>query len=966
VIRAVVWKELREQGLIAVMLAVLGGALLAAAAAYADPPSPAAVPSDVVASLGTGRLLALMLVVTAGMVCGGALFAAEREAGTMAFLDALPTLRWALWRAKVVAGLVQAGAVVAVLLAATAALGLGDGPFLRRLTVYAVLAFAWGTLGSTLARTTLGSVGVAIPAATLAAFAYLLPISVFLPAPGTGVPLPVGWVLFEVLMLVTPLAVSAWRFTATDRARAADAPVTATAVRGPGPDERRPGLGARALLWLALRQLRVTGPVLSAFALGFGMALLLPDLRPVFLWPPLALVAGVLAGVTVFGDEQSHRTALFWGEHRLPVGRAWWVKVGLHLALLAWLLVLLALPCAVRAQFEGGPRATFGLRPLAVVFHSRVFDELGPQGWKYLLVPAVYGFVFGHVCGFLFHKPVVACGVAVLLGAIGAVGWGPSLLAGGLKHWQVWLPPALVLLTGRLIVRAWAAERVGARGPVVWLLAGGTATLVAFGIGIGYRVLEVHDDPTGADDIEFVATLPPYDENLGGNKFRATVDRFARTAAQVPQSPPRPGDVRRLRIEERLELAVRNGWTENDPEMIAWLDRVFTPDASGSDESWPKMAADAANMPLGVYELPGLVNTPATTVAGLDNARKMTVALLARGLQKQAEGDPAEFVSAFRIAVMLARTVRYGSGYLGLAGGIELERVALSGVDVWLDRQVASVSAVRVLSALVGEWPGAGPAVEAGAERLIARTDLMTELVRTAVAADDPAPFDPRPHILADRFVLRGTLQAPAQRLAEIFDARRHPERAAAEADLVALGWAVPWERERTRRLIGLAPEVGTRSDLIGLVDGRPAGAMLGRGRSANEAHSADTQLRVSRRVAILKAAVLAYQTERGHAPPAQTDLVGNGYLTRLPDDPYAEGRPLGYRVSDGQPLVGRARSIAPGRPEESHVVQVRAGQVVVWSVGSDGVDQGGRVPPGAPRAEDLVYIVPIAADIPR
>jgi hypothetical protein len=140
VIRAVVWKEVREQGLIAVMLAVLGGGLLVAAAAFADPPSKSAPVTDVFASLGAGRLLVLMLVVTAGMVCGGALFAAEREAGTMSFLDTLPTHRWALWRAKIAAGIVLGAAVVSVLLGAAALLDLGDGPFLRRLVVYALLA----------------------------------------------------------------------------------------------------------------------------------------------------------------------------------------------------------------------------------------------------------------------------------------------------------------------------------------------------------------------------------------------------------------------------------------------------------------------------------------------------------------------------------------------------------------------------------------------------------------------------------------------------------------------------------------------------------------------------------------------------------------------------------------------------------------------------------------------------------
>ena len=399
-IRAVVWKELREQGLIAIMLVVLGGALLVAAAALADPPSPTAPATDVVASLGAGRLLTLMLVVTAGMVCGGALFAAEKEAGTMAFLDALPAARWPLWRAKLVAGGVLALAEVAVLMGAAAVLDLADLAFLRRLLIYAVLAFAWGALGSTLARTTLGSVGVAIPTATLAMFVFLLPISIAFAQTGTSMPRPVGWALFEALMVVTPLAFSAWQFTAPDRARAADGPVPA-APAGPGRERRplRPGLGLRALVWLTLRQLRLTGAVLSAFALAFGLAMLLPDLRPVFVWPVMALAAGVLTGVTVFGDEQSHRTALYWGEHRLPIGRAWGVKVALHLGLLAWLLVLLALPSVAVAQFETVDRLDRGRTALAAVFHSRLFDELGRRGGSTCSPPRPTGSRSGTCAG---------------------------------------------------------------------------------------------------------------------------------------------------------------------------------------------------------------------------------------------------------------------------------------------------------------------------------------------------------------------------------------------------------------------------------------------------------------------------------------------------------------------------------------------------------------------------------------
>jgi hypothetical protein len=48
---------------------------------------------------------------------------------------------------------------------------------------------------------------------------------------------------------------------------------------------------------------------------------------------------------------------------------------------------------------------------------------------------------------------------------------------------------------------------------------------------------------------------------------------------------------------------------------------------------------------------------------------------------------------------------------------------------------------------------------------------------------------------------------------------------------------------------------------------------------------------------------------------------------------------------------------------EEPRLVPVQPGQVVLWSVGLDGVDQGGKVPPGGgPRAEDIVFVVPVPA----
>lgn len=927
-IRAVVWKELREQGLIAVLLAVVGGALVAAGAAFGDPPSSGASPSNLVAYLGAARLLTLMLVVTGGMVCGGALFAAEREAGTMAFLEALPVARWPLWRAKVVAGLALTSGVVGGLVLVSAALGVTDGPFAARLAVYAVLAFVWGLLGSTLTRTTLGSVGAAIATATAASFLVLVPVVLFLSVPGTGVPRASGWAVYVTLMVLVPLVWSARRFTEPDRLRAADA-VPLGAARGARPRAgRAAGAGWRALGWLALRQMALLAPVLSLFALAFGLVLLLPDTRGVVVWPALALMAGVVTGVTAFGDEQAHGRALFWGEQRLPLGRAWTVKVGAHLLLLLWLLFLALLPGLVRTQLTPALRFAHGHTVLAAVFQSRLFDELGAQGWKYLLVPAAYGFAAGHLCGLTFRKLVVACGVAAIAGGVAAVLWAPALLAGGLSHWQVWPPAALAVFTGRLVARGWAADRAHERGPALRLAGGAALAALVCAVGIGLRAVQLPDVPDGDEDLAFVAALPTYDENVGGREFRTAAERYARNAAAVTN-----GDLRaKVLIENRIEGALRGGWDAGDAELGEWLDRVFAePVAVPGEAPWPVLVREAARHPVGVYEQPQLVGTAGTTAAALDNARRAAGALLARALQAQARGDHTAFPPAAEIVSKLARTVRRGGGLLPLSAAIEIERLLVATCERWLERY---------------EGPAAGPKAVAA----------------LFAAADPPDPVDVRSHLLADRYVARMLMQAPAQWLAALLAPPNDPpERAAAEADLVALAWTVPWERERTRRLLGLTSDE-TAGELFRALGGRPgAGLLISRVRVTGEVVEVESQQRVSARALLMRLALRAHQIERGAHPEAAGELVARGYLPRLPLDPYSgDGRPLGYRLSPGETLRGTDRVVGT-RKEEAPALAVAAGSAVVWSVGNDRTDQGGRNAPAGPRAADIVVIVPPA-----
>jgi hypothetical protein len=932
VVKAVVWKELREQGLIAVLLAVLGGALIIAASVFGDPPSTSASPSNLVGYLGAARLLTLMLVVTAGTVCGGALFAFEKETGTMLFLDALPVARGPLWGAKFVAGLALAALVAGALVAVSVVCGVTDFGFATRLAVYGTLAFAWGALGSTLARTTLGAVGVGVVAGTATAFVVLFPIVLFAGVPGTGMPSTGGWVLFVVLMIALPVLWSLRSFTAPDRAR--DTDPFAPGAPNPARAHRRERHGYGALVWLVVRQGRVLALVLSALALALGGALLLPELRPVLVWPPLALAAGVLTGVTVFGDEQAHGRALYWGEQRLPIGRAWAVKVAAHLLLAVWLLVLLALPALVRTQLSNANRFAYGQPILSAAFQSRLFAELGPQGWKYLFVPAAYGFAAGHLCGLLFRKLVVACGVAAMLGGVGAVLWGPSLLAGGLSHWQVWSPAVLALLTGRVVLRAWAADRLQTRGPLRALGGGAVACALACAAGVAYRALEVPDRADGEDDIAFADALPNYDQNVAGREFKMAGERYAR-AAQQTAARREPGDPRfRSRMEDGVEAALRTGWPKDD-DLDGWLDEVSAEaKAPGADDPWPVLARAAAERPVGPFEPPQLVGAPAATAQALENARRLGNALLARGLQAQARGDHTAFAPHYRTVAALARCVRRGGGVRALEVAIELERSATGAAERWLENSERRADRAAALAALV--------------------------------ASADAGPVDVRQHLLADRYVSRAILVAPGQWFAtELAPVGVPPEEVAPEADLLALAWTVPWERERTRRLLGYHGEpIGAGGvNLVRLADGRPGRRLLFGARPNFELTDPEQHLRAAQRFLVLKAALRAHQLDRGALPERADELVARGYLAALPPDPYLDGQPLGYRVSPGETLLSvtnesrqkRGETLIPGEQ-----LPVAPGRAILWSVGPDRIDAGGRgLPNGGPRSADIVVIVP-------
>jgi hypothetical protein len=499
---------------------------------------------------------------------------------------------------------------------------------------------------------------------------------------------------------------------------------------------------------------------------------------------------------------------------------------------------------------------------------------------------------------------------------------------------QVWLPPVVCLVLARLLVRPWGSNRLATRRPILTLAGGGAAVLLTLALGLGYRVLEVPSRADGEADVAFIAALPILDANEVGRTMRSAGERYGRLApGHAAQFDLQPGATRRHRIDEKLDQIGVAGWN-GDTSVATFLDAMYRDKGEPSDNlPWFTQAESAANppphLPPGMYEDPRLVSG-AQTAAALEHARRMAAAVIARGLQRQAEGDPAEFVRSLKISLAIARNVRNNSVIAAVNIGNAAERHALLiPVEQWL-------------------------------ANLDGRPDLLRAALDVVRANDPREPFDPTPHLLAERHMLRELMKAPAQWMPDLLTPggkARNEE--SVEADMVSFGWTVPWERERTRRLIGLGFEAAIAPEYYRLLRGRPGrGFLIGRFLNSSDLTEHDRVLRVLRRVAAVRIAAQLHAVEKGVAPASLDEL--KPYLGDVPADPYTD-MPFRYRRADVSETLGNVPDSR--KPDEkTQVFRVPAGQAVLWSVGPNKTDEGGRQLPFQPfsplRLDDLVFVV--------
>jgi hypothetical protein len=911
---AVVWKEYREQRAAWLGLTGLGCGLLALLARWLQTSGRAGPDSPAQYLVAGGLLLSWCY----GVVSGSMLLAGEREDGTLEFLDTLPAWRGRLWRAKGLAALAlllaQAVVVVALLALLGAVTTAGEAAgLLAGLAVAGLVGLGWGLSGSARARTVFGAVVRAAGMQVLTALVLVLLLALAWAASGSvgGRQLgPLGGAFLLVAGALTVAAVvrSAHRFREPDRLRH-------ERVR---PDERVPR--PAALAWLTARRWGWFTVAVCALGLAGGVGVVF---SPMFAWPPLTLLLGVLCGVRAFGGDDGARMLL--AEQRVPADGVWASRV-LACGGCALAGCVLALTPSVAGYLPG----LLGLAPpiepdtglllrlrdslLLRLFRDGVLSALATPG-AFLSLWVLHGLAAGLVCGLLFRRVSTAIIVAVLLGSAGAAVWVPSALGGGLHLWQTLGMPAASLVVSRLLLPGWAAGRVGGLRALGVLAAWAVPAALWTAGGLWYRVEEVPQPPGFVDPAPLLADLAAPAPEETARLTRSALTDLGRRQGSLSRRPFRPlfppplEPNPPLSFQQELSLALTLGWPGGKPELGEWLDRLFEGD-------WPGELARAADGPPGVVVDPRGLSIPLRDPSVVDvllNAHLATHALAVRALQQHARGDDRGLANNLRVGLALTRNLRHHAPSLVAPDGAMGERALMSAVQRWLDRP--------------------------GDNRQTLKTVL--DIVRDH---DARCPDDPADRARADRVVVTNALDSPEGWLVGtgLFTSDPGGPVPGGRARAAALGWLwqAPWERARQERVFGWL-----------LAHQRPAGAerfltppwtefpLLNFGRTD---HSFDRTTLALRRLALLRLALRLYQAEKGRPAPSLAALVP-GYLAKVPVDPFdREGRPFRYRLSRDEAVTVGGRNAKTGAPEPVER-RVPAGRGILWSVGPDGRDDGGR-----------------------
>jgi hypothetical protein len=816
--RVLVWKELREQWVVWLVLAAVTVGGVATLHALLSP------------NHYRDDMLVGVLWLSAwgyGLVCGSLLFAGETEEGTQAFLDLLPGTRRRMWRTKAGVGLGLLAAQAALLALAEALLL----PHVRSdrlagveqvgIFLYGVMGYAWGLYSGSRSATVLGAIARGVLAQVVVAavpFPFLvLALQVFVGYHTVDTQL---MTMTAVLALATtwPVVRSRFNYCQTDWQRVRALRPAGGPVRQSWGEAFR--LAARESRWFALG--------MAAFGLVGAVAL---AALGTLAWPVATVLIGVLCGVTVLGHGSREDDA---ETGRASAGRLAVARIGVRLAIAVGAAVLTAsVPLALFvAAVEVNARGD--LSSVEVQLVNGTLAELFQQPFLFLFLWLVDGFAVGLLCGACVRWTLAASLIAVpwacLLGAL----WLPEvLLAERLHAWQVWGAPAVLFAAAFYLTRA--RDRLSPLRTAGIAACAGVVAIIGSGAAVWYRAAEFPAAANAFDVDAYRASLPSAEENEAGRLTSAALRRLEAATRGLPNEQLRRLQLRGIRLDFETNLVslakkvASAGWNQALPvkregrewhrddrdarDLRFFLDGMF-------NDAWARDLARAAELPTDVVVDPREV-LDTSTLLDLAAAQDAAALLVARGLQRQQDRDPAAFVDHLRTGLALARSLRYRTITQSLLASCDVEEQMGRGVELWLKGLEERPELLRQALEVLREH-GRAPRADLEDAR---KADFLVAINRIANPAGRRVV--PPNQLVFDQFSAEFMVRHFADILplaqsvgVDFFRPESDPplrpglrlwSGAPGDAELIRVSFRAPWERVRLRRML---EQVADRSSL--------------------------------------------------------------------------------------------------------------------------------------------------------
>ncbi len=987
-IRSILWKETRQHGATFVVLTL--GSFLVMLGAIGLLALDGGINRPQVLGM-MGALIVLLSMVTS-ILTGALLTGTDNEEKTRPWLDSLPGDAWKRWLTQVAFALAAQAAMIAIWGIVCLSIFWNDlerGTPLWSIIISGALwamavtsGVAWGQWGGYRSRSVFGGFGAGLVGLVLACISYFLfqglllfinktfefrslgghsdlrelalGGSFFFLAIFFGVLLPFGLVAnsFHRSSLRLSLGQLSW---------------------------------LRALTrwsWLSYRT--TWGPLLGLFVLATILGLLLQS--SFLIWPAWGVLVGVVFGLGILGPDQDGEKS-FHGS--LRAFRPWQFDLRVLPALLKSLplLVLPLIPITLTLIFEEVFLARhngYAERRLAEVAWEGVGTLFPIGAWLFIWWSA--GFGAAMWTGLFFDKWIVSLVVSLGLGALISTVWVPSLWGQDLSVlWPLGVVAVFWVLS-RYLYRSYCSATLAARGLSAFAIMFVSIGLF-LGLGLVSRFLFVPNPPAPFDIHALAKTLHNPDGHLVDEVMRHLPNR-ARTVS-IYQDLRENGEIV---YSPNIDKPVSQ-WENKEKEFFRnsyqKIRTEFTEKWTVPEEIFSLFVAQNSN-----FSEPTVVSLLHFDQQCYDIIRLR----LLHAVWQLDNGQQADFSGEMERAFYVCACIRHKGNRYYVGASRTLESFAFKILEDYLAQGKPQEKTLAELAGVLDRH-----------KKRLTKVELIPEQVAYYISLkslDNP------------RFAMDPMAGAYAY---------NRPANQRLYWDLFNLAMKAPWEEERKRRLINMwysgdmdssyfPHSKDSARDLNNPVPFWWLSSYPGN-RAETQLHAQDDEHRGKTAIDLARIAVAAkrYQLANKAFPKALADLAPK-YLAEIPKDSFT-GAEFRFRIAEATkapnakdkktpaeaapsaalPTPAAAGSSPGGSgPEDfgpagagmgmimggagsdaivldglsfmrgGEMMTLKPGTLVIWSIGPDGTDQGGkedrgghRIPPNLPYAtDDMCFLV--------